>query len=729
MTASRYLRFLVAAAATIASGTTEQIESCPSDLNHAKSPSCKSTSIDTPLAANSQLQSAARLQRGPDDTRGSANAPLEVSSASLASISRKSGSKQMRMYSSAEEVKRGVERMKATWDSSMDEINGLISGIADHDSASQDTCSTQLIEYKKKLTKIHESTISISIAVNSTTSQVSIFDKECHEKDEELKEIETVHLKRVKKCTTERRVEKKTLETLRYDMTSMKKVARAHIHLKKSMLLQQQTESPPRRSLADVRGMVKKTKETASKLQTCLAKAHLDNKKSDVSLSEENSEDASPPPRCEGIKPRCFPVLCTHAGWACGEANKCPPNQPRCHPISCVDGHWKCGLTSDSAYEACQDKGRGDSCQFTPPNTAGKKVGKCVIQPIHANFLALDDEEEDAVGGGAGDEETHGIEAESNLDEDSDDEDVQDDEDDEEDIEEEESDDEEGEENEQGLEVFLQEDSEASPKPDSGYGNLLKCVPAGSPTECQEVVIELEHQFTESYVSLTRMIEEYEVVTHSTVCEETVEEEYTEESTAIQDEANEVCSEVQTTMSKLEHFKFEYQSTLKTEHKLESSIKVLVKQCGSLSSTEEYLTTVTSTLTALGDCPGLGEVQFQLPTWTGDWARFKQNRQKSNKWNDKRMLQACVKKFGQGARPAEVSEIDGQSIEGMPKKNTAPSTILGACPDCKGKKMPGSTKSGYGRICWDAGSRLSRKGRRRDCGGGPRSILCVLDAA
>merc|ERR1719223_1935321 len=179
------------------------------------------------------------------------------------------------------------------------------------------------------------------------------------------------------------------------------------------------------------------------------------------------------------------------------------------------------------------------------------------------------------------------------------------------------------------------------------------------------------------------MIEEYEVVTHSSVCEETVEEEYTEESQAIQTEANEVCGEVQTTMSKLEHFKFEYQSTVKTEHKLETSIKLLVKQCGSLSSTEEYLTTVTTTLSALG------EVQFQLPTWTGDWARFKQKRNKSNKWNDKRMLKKCVKKFGPGVRVAEVSEIDGQSIEGMPKKNTAPFAVLGACPDCKGKRMTG----------------------------------------
>merc|ERR1719265_2480811 len=182
----------------------------------------------------------------------------------------------------------------------MKEINGMIKGIADHDSGYEDKCSTQLTEYKKKLTKIHESTVSISIAVNSTSSEVSIYEKECKEKDEELYEIETTHKKRVKKCTTERKVEKKTLETLKYDMRSMKKVAKAHIHLKskgakqKLYLLQQEADSRPRKSLADVRGMVKKTKETASKLQTCLAKSRMEKEKdkaSYVSLSEKQSTE------------------------------------------------------------------------------------------------------------------------------------------------------------------------------------------------------------------------------------------------------------------------------------------------------------------------------------------------------------------------------------------------------------------------------------------------------
>merc|ERR1719454_2668790 len=202
--------------------------------------------------------------------------------------------------------------MKATWDGSMKEIDSAIKGIADHDSGYQDKCTTQLTEYKQKLTKIHESTTSISIAVSSTSSQVSTYEKECKEKDDELHEIEVTKKRRVKKCTTERKVEKKTLETLKYDMKSMKQVAKAHIHLKsagtkkKLYLLQQEADSRPRKSLADVRGMVKKTKETASKLQTCLAKSRMDkesDKKNDVSLSEEQSVEAHSPIHCDGPAP------------------------------------------------------------------------------------------------------------------------------------------------------------------------------------------------------------------------------------------------------------------------------------------------------------------------------------------------------------------------------------------------------------------------------------------
>merc|ERR1711957_188870 len=159
-----------------------------------------------------------------------------------------------------------------------------------------------------------------------------------------------------------------------------------------------------------------------------------------------------------------------------------------------------------------------------------------------------------------------------------------------------------------------------------------------------------------SYVSLTRMIEEYEVVTHSTVCEETVHEAYVKQSSAVQDEANKVCSDVQVFISKLEKYKFEYQSSTKTETKMDTTIRTLVKQCGSLTSTETYLEDVQDTLGALGSCPGIGDVTFHLPTWVGEWVKFDQDRQKTDVWNDRQMADACSSQFGYGARPAEASE-------------------------------------------------------------------------
>merc|ERR1711976_1143532 len=69
--------------------------------------------------------------------------------------------------------------------------------------------------------------------------------------------------------------------------------------------------------------------------------------------------------------------------------------------------------------------------------------------------------------------------------------------------------------------------------------------PTVLPTACQEMVVELEHTFTVAYVSLTRLIEEYEVTVHSTVCEDTVEEEYSKEVTVVQTEATKVCRRVQ----------------------------------------------------------------------------------------------------------------------------------------------------------------------------------------
>lgn len=704
----RLVKPLVVALAVLEVDSVDE-KHCPANL---QGQSCQTTLADVPPVGNGLFQSKFQRQNlQPSAAQDGIGEIAPGAVASFASVSRISLSQQaqsLQLRKAAAGAQMGMERMEASWDDSVSEINSLIGSIIDHESSSEDTCSTQLMEYKTSLTSIHESTTTIAVEVNSTASQIAIFEKECREKNEELNEVEIVERKKITKCVTERTVQTKTLETLRYDMQEMRHIAQAHIHLQagesagdrfpthRHALLEtdEEHEPPSHERVANVKSMVQKTKDMASKVSTCMAKSKLAQEPSLIEavafpedgtnaefteMSNSANETVSPLIRhCSGPEPRCFPVSCGADGWVCGAADQCSGNRPRCHPLSCVQGQWQCGSVSGPEYSACDGKNRGDSCQYAefetmdPRNPIARHsppamvVGKC--RPTAIGLAETENE----------------------------------------------------------VYSFLEVDMETSPLP---YGGQMKCVADNAPTECKEIVVELEHQFTVSYVSLTRMIEEYEVVTHSTVCEETVHESYVKQSSAIQDEANKVCSDVQMFISKLEQYKFQYQSSTKTEVKMTTTIRNLIKQCGSLTSTETYLEDVQDTLGALGSCPGIGDVTFHLPTWVGEWVKFDQDRQKTDVWNDKQMADACSSQFGYGARPAEVSEIDSQGVEGMPQTNTGEFPVLGACPMCRGQRMLGLTASGYGRMCWDGGVPFSRFGRRRDCGGGPRNILCVFDGA
>merc|ERR1712137_641525 len=145
--------------------------------------------------------------------------------------------------------------------------------------------------------------------------------------------------------------------------------------------------------------------------------------------------------------------------------------------------------------------------------------------------------------------------------------------------------------------------------------------------------VELRREFTVSYVSLTRMIEEYDAIVHSKVCETTIHQEYSKEVSVIQEDANKVCGQVQYFLSNLQRYKFSYQALVRTEGKLTQSIQILVKQCGSLTQTQQHLHYVQQTILALGNCPGLA-VGFSIPTWTGIWVTFTQDSGKNSVWND-----------------------------------------------------------------------------------------------
>jgi len=648
-----------------------------------------SCNVDAPAVGNAQLQSKFQRQNvQPSEMLELASTSAENVShthpfASFAAVSRRTLSQQTQLQEAAEAANLNAGKMTSSWDSSVNELNNVIGNIIDHSSSSEDKCTTQLMEYKQQLTVTHDSTMQLSTAVQSTMSEVSIFNKECKEKNDELNEVEVVEQTKLKKCTTEKTTSKKTLETLRYDLHEMQHFA--HIRLQQGQtspsrfpsavpygqtnqnrypsavpyLLQTSAsgedthEVPSKERVDQVQSMVQQTKDIAAKVTTCMAKSSGKT----ASLLEVSDEPASESSSAVGLAE-------VQGAGTSNEDASIPYYDPSQHdPVQTNPTVMPTQPNTESSLEACLGKSKGDKC-----TAAGLPVGACKWwdQMSGTHYMLLETDSQEVSG----------------------------------------------------------EKENSVPPP------ILKCssvdIPE-PPTECKEVVNELEHQFSISYVSLTRIIEEYEQVVHSTVCEETVVQAYTQESTAIQEDANKACSAVQEAIAKLELYKFQYQSSTKTEYDMETTIQTLIKQCGSLTATETYLGDVKVTLGALGKCPGLGDVSFKLPTWTGAWARFEQDRSQDASVTDSQMHAECVRKFGAGARPAEVGEIDSQGIEGMPSTNTADLPVLPACPNCKGDFSPGLTATGYGRVCWDPSAPLTREGQRRNCGGGPRSILCVLE--
>jgi len=650
-----------------------------------------SCNVDAPSVGNAQLQSKFHRQNAqPSEmlelaSTSSDNVSHAHPFASFAAVSRRTLSQQNQLREAAEASHLSASKMSSSWDNSVYELNNVIGNIIDHSSSSEDKCSTELMEYKQQLIVTHESTIQISTAVQSTMSEVSIFDKECKEKNDELNEVEAVEQTKLKKCTTEKTVSKKTLETLQYDMHQMQHFVRAHIHLQpvqtqnrypsaapyspgttysssapyliQTGVSNADPHEPPSQERVDqVQSMVQQTKSIAEKVNTCMANASG----KEASLLEVSDEPAS---ESSGAVTGLAEVQgASELQGASSEAASVPYYNPAqtSPPVPPPPVH----PDVDPTLEACIGKSNGDKCMFTPPGAAGLLTGACKFSDhMSVSPYML-------------------------------------------------------------LETDSQEVSEHESSPP-----ILKCsiVSIQPPTECKEIVIELEHQFSVSYVSLTRIIEEYEQVVHSTVCEETVVQAYTQQSAAIQEDANKACSAVQEAIAKLDKFKFQYEASAKTEYDMQTTIQSLIKQCGSLTATETYLGDVKDTLAALGKCPGLGDVTFKLPTWAGAWVRFNQDRGQDASVIDSQMRAVCTSHFGASARPAEVGEIDSQGIEGMPLTNTADVPVLPACPNCKGDFAPGLTATGYGRICWDAGAPFTREGQRKNCGGGPRNILCVLE--
>lgn len=256
-----------------------------------------------------------------------------------------------------------------------------------------------------------------------------------------------------------------------------------------------------------------------------------------------------------------------------------------------------------------------------------------------------------------------------------------------------------------------------------------QCVTLQSNEEkCKEEKEELEKTYVKAYVELSRLKAEYEELANSTACVDSTMEQFKNRKTPLQKEADKLATSINEKVSELQSLRPRLDGAMSSEENLRKHVRELTSECDDLAPTVSDLDKVRDAIQALSACPGLSRVKFSLPKWVGTWAVFDQNgKAKTDKQQDNAMNRAC-NKIAPGSRAAEVGEIQGQTVEGIPTTNTSPDPLLGACPDCAGKADKWF-QSGHSRVCWDVDATLDFGNRRDNCGTGKKSILCVIDRA
>jgi len=284
-------------------------------------------------------------------------------------------------------------------------------------------------------------------------------------------------------------------------------------------------------------------------------------------------------------------------------------------------------------------------------------------------------------------------------------------------------------------------------KVNEGYGGVLMlhchmgkltadargCIPLADEKTCEKQKEQLEDTYVQAYVELARLIKEYEdLAEEEGPLSDGAKAMNAAKEEPLQDKADKLAAEQEEKLRQLEELRPRLEDMILAEQKLRDHIKDLSEKCQQLPDTESGLQKVREAIRALEACPGIGRAQFRIPKFTGEWVEITQDSKKSDKDNDAAALQACIAKYGKdkGVRVAEVSEILAHSVEGMPLTNTAPVALLGACPYCEGDDDSATSKTnlaGHSRICWDAGVKLVRATRRKDCSMGQKAVMCVYD--
>lgn len=262
--------------------------------------------------------------------------------------------------------------------------------------------------------------------------------------------------------------------------------------------------------------------------------------------------------------------------------------------------------------------------------------------------------------------------------------------------------------------------------PQLSFAMLSLGKPNKTEEECEECRRNLQETYVKAYVELSRMKMEYEELVASTACSGSVEEQVKNQKTMAQDKADKLTDQISDKTEEMKSLRPRLQSAEASEVTLREQVKQLSKQCRELGPTMSSLDSVRDAIHALSACPGIKRVEFSLPQWTGTWVTFHQDSGSQNDAEQDKLMNFACNSNAEGSRAAEVGEIQEQTVQGIPKINSAPTPLLGACPECEGQRDE-TFQSGHSRVCWDPGAPLTMDSRRNNCGVGKKAILCIVD--
>jgi len=260
------------------------------------------------------------------------------------------------------------------------------------------------------------------------------------------------------------------------------------------------------------------------------------------------------------------------------------------------------------------------------------------------------------------------------------------------------------------------------------------CIMFTNDAQCKAQRQNLEDTYVKAYVGIARLIDQWAKKVADKTDENGAQRRFDDIADPANKDASDASAEIADKTTKLQDLRTKLQDAWNAEKKLQDHITATADTCSTLGSSTQYLADVRTAILALEACPGLQRAEFRIPKYMGDWAYFMLDNNTDDATNDATMNAACVAKWP-GSRAAEISEIEGHSIEGAPETNTATLALVGTCPNCAGAKNDESethTATGHARICWFPDTPTKKvyfnlENRTDTCYKNRKAVMCVSD--